>query len=124
MVRTASTSMLVDATSNRLRAQPHTECADNPRHSLEARITGWRERFVKAGSGDAGVLGELHHAARSSDDAECANQHLPIHRLFENRLEVVFDIGFGLQVIRRVVRRTSQNNDAATDQEPDSQDKK
>jgi hypothetical protein len=51
---------------------------------------------------DAGVLRELHHAARSSDKAERVNQHLPIHRLFEYRLEVVFDIRFGLQVIRRI----------------------
>src|SRR5271154_3178945 len=59
--------------------------------------------FAKAGSRDAGVLRELHHAARSSDNAERVNQHLPIHGLFKYRLEVVFDIHFGLQVIRRIV---------------------
>jgi hypothetical protein len=53
------------------------------------------ERLVKAGPGDAGVLRELHHAARSSDNAERVNQHLPIHRLFEFRLEVIFDVRFG-----------------------------
>ena len=32
--------------------------------------------------------------------AESVNQHLPIHGFFEYRLKVVFDILFGLQVIR------------------------
>src|SRR6185437_3275466 len=91
--------------SGRLRAQPHAECTDNFRHGLETRISVWRERFVESRSGDAGIFRELHHAARSSDNTQGVNQHLPIHGCFEYRLEVVLDIGFGLQVIRRIVGR-------------------
>src|SRR5665213_2182594 len=95
----AREARLTQRHSGCLRAQPHAECADNLRHGLEARIAVRRERLVKAGPCDAGVLRELHHAARSSDNTERVNQHLSIHGLFEYRLEVVFDIRFGLSLI-------------------------
>lgn len=54
----------------------HAECADNLHHGLEARIAIGRECLVKAGAGDTGLLGELHHATSSSDNAKRVKHNL------------------------------------------------